>query len=160
MKKIIVSDLKKEYAFQASTLISALHDTLVQTRQDIFVQKEQDWEEYLISKLEDNDWIIKIALIDNKVVGVCTSQIKYCGDGEETKKRVLLFVDYIAVSKENRRNKIGSILLDEMKKSAVERGVTSLELNVWGFNAGAIQFYEKNNMKPKRIIYEYILDKE
>ena len=160
MEKVIISKLNKENIPQAAKLIQALHNTVLEKRKDMFLPKEENWEEYLTNKMEDKNFILLVACKENKIVGVCSAEIKHCGDGKETCIRDILFIDYIAVDEQNRRFKIGTKLLDEIKKIAKEEDVSTVELNVWGFNTGAIQFYEKNEMKPKRIVYEYLIDKE
>lgn len=160
MEKVVVSKLKNEDVIEAAKLIQTLHNTMLQQRRDIFIQKEENWEAYLEEKLDDSNYILLVARIENNVVGVCTAEIKRLGDDESTRVRDVLFIDYIAVRDEYRRNKIGTNLLNEIKDFAKENNISSVELNVWGFNASAIEFYEKNNMKQKRIVYEFFIDKE
>ena len=160
MENIVISRLESKHIVEAAKLIIPLHNLMVKERQDIFISKDEDWGNYLKIKLQDNDWIMLVALYKDKVVGVCTAEIKHCGDGIETRVRDILFIDYIAVDEEYRRCGVGTKLIDEIKKNAKCRNVKTVELNVWGFNDSAIKFYEKNNMKPKRIVYEYLIDKE
>lgn len=160
MDKVIISGLKKQDVSEASKLIQPLHNKMIEIRKDIFIHKEENWEEYLESKLVNDDYVLLVARTQTKVVGVCTAEIKHLGDGTETCIRDILFIDYIAVDEAYRRCKIGTRLLDEIKNIAKERKISTVELNVWGFNTGAIDFYEKNEMKQKRIVYEYLIDKE
>ena len=160
MKNILITKLEQQHIKDAAKLIQPLHESIVEKRSDIYLSIEQDWEEYLEERLEDNDWIVLVALVDGRVIGVCTAEIKHCGDNKETRIRDILFIDYIAIDSKFTRRGIGTKLLDEMKKMAMNRKVQTVELNVWGFNTSAIEFYEYNDMKPKRIIYEYLIDKE
>lgn len=160
MDRVVISKLIKEDIAHAAKLIQTLHDKQVKIRNDIFISKEENWEDYLESKMLDSSYVVFIAHVDEKVVGVCEAEIKHLGDGQNTKVRDILFIDYIAVDKDYRGCKLGTKLLDEIKSFAKENRISSVELNVWGFNTGAIEFYEKNEMKPKRIVYEYFIDKE
>lgn len=160
MKNVVISRLEQKDISEAAKLIVPLHQSMVQERKDIFISKTEDWEEYLTAKLQDKDWIMLVALSYDKVVGVCTAEVKHCGDDIETRVRDILFIDYIAVDEEYRRCGVGTKLLDKIKSLAKIRKVQTVELNVFGFNESAIKFYEKNSMKPKRIVYEYLIDKE
>lgn len=160
MEKVVISKLEIEDIAHAAKLIQALHEKMVDMRRDIFIPKQENWKEYLESKLENEDYVLLVARDENKVVGVCSAEIKHLGDNVETRIRDILFIDYIAVDEEYRRCKIGTKLLDEIKKIAMDQDISTVELNVWGFNENAIKFYDNNQMKPKRIVYEYLIDKE
>ena len=159
MEKVVISRLGLKDIKQASLLIEQLHNQIIQKRKDIFISNENDWEAYLRSKLQNNDYVLLKADINDEVVGVCICEIKHCGDGVETKVRDILFIEYIVVNEKYRRCKIGTKLLDEIKQIAKENKISTVELNVWGFNNDAINFYNNNQMKQKRIIYEYLIDK-
>lgn len=160
MKDISIQNLEEKYIKSASILIANLHHTIITKRKDIFRDNKEDWEEYLKQSINSEDYKSIVALAGGEVVGVCVAQVKHCGDGKETNIRDILFIDYISVEENHRRCNIGSKLLDEMKNIAKNIGVGSLELNVWGFNKDAIEFYNKNDMMQKRIVYEYFIDKE
>ena len=160
MKQIVISKLEKSHIKEAIKLVEPLHETMVNKRQDVFLGIEEDWEKYFEERLQNNEWVMLVATVENAVAGVCTAQVKRCGDDVQTKARTILFVDYIAVNPKNRRNKVGTKLLDEVKRVAKDSNFQTVELNVWGFNKTAIEFYNSNDMKPKRIVYEYLIDKE
>lgn len=160
MEKVIISNLQKENISYAAKLINILHNNMVKKRQETFILKEENFEKYLEERINNKDYILLQACIKGKLVGVCTAEIKHLGDGIETVVRDIVFVDYIAVKDNYKRCKIGTKLLDEIKRITKKNNIKRIELNVWGFNKGAIKFYEKNNMVPKRIVYEYLIDKE
>ena len=160
MEQIVISKLEKRHIKEASKLVQPLHETMVNKRQDIFLQSEEDWEKYFEERLLDKEWVLLVATIEDVVVGVCTAEIKRCGDDLQTKARTILFIDYISVNPKYRRNKVGTKLLDEVKNIAKENNFQTVELNVWGFNKEAMKFYDSNDMRPKRIVYEYLIDKE
>lgn len=160
MKNVVISILEQRHISEAAKLITPLYNTMVNEREDIFIRKEENWDEYLTTRLKDNNWIMLVALVSDDVVGVCTAEIKHCGDGKETQPRDIVFIDYIAVNENYRRCGVGTKLLDKVKLYAQNIKAQTVELNVWGFNGSAIKFYESVNMKPKRIIYEYLIDKE
>jgi GNAT superfamily N-acetyltransferase len=47
---------------------------------------------------------------------------------------------------------IGTRLLDALRATARERGIGTLELNVWSFNAEAREFYARAGFVPAREI--------
>jgi GNAT superfamily N-acetyltransferase len=49
----------------------------------------------------------------------------------------------IMVSEPNRKSGIGKKLMDVAQQWAREKGATEMRLDVWEFNQGTIQFYEK-----------------
>jgi ribosomal protein S18 acetylase RimI-like enzyme len=100
-----------------------------------------------------------VAKEDNNIVGTCVAEIKHLGDDEVTKRRDILFIEYIIVKDEYKRLGIGTAMLNHMKEFVKENNISSLELTVWGYNTGAIEFYNKN-LKVKRSIYEYMSDEE
>lgn len=160
MENIIISKLNKKDIHKATKLLQDIQEVMYEKRNDIFIRKDKDWEEYLQTKLIDKDFVLLSASINDELVGICSAEIKHCGDGKDTRIRDILFIDYIVVDEKYRRLKIGTRFLDEIKKIAKENKISSVELNVWGFNSGAISFYEKNDMQPKRIVYEFFVDKE
>lgn len=160
MDNVIISKLEKQDIFSASELVQLVHNKMMDNRQDIFIPKQENWEEYLKNKLEDNEYELLVARVQDKVVGVCVAEKKHLGDDIETRIRDILFIEYIVVDENYRRCKIGTKLLEKIKDIAKEKNISSVELNVWGFNCSAIEFYENNNMKPKRIVYEYFIKKE
>ena len=158
--KLNICKLESGHIHDAARLIKLLNQSMVNSRKDIFLPDDNNFEEYLVSGLSNEDMVLLTATIDNNVVGTCTAEIKHVGDGCKTCVRDILFIDYIVIDEKYRRNKIGTKFLDEIKKIAKDRGCQSVELNVWSFNTSAIEFYDNSGMTPKRTIYECIIDKE
>ncbi len=159
MKNIVISKLKEDDVKEAANLVATLADYTLDKRPDIFVPNYENWEENLLNRIDSKDYHMIVAKDNSKVIGTCIAEIKHLGDDEVTKIRDILFIEYIAVSAEYKRNGIGTAMLDYMKKFAKENNIPSLELTVWGYNTGAIEFYNKN-LKVKRTIYEYRIDEE
>lgn len=160
MEKIIVSELKKEDITEAAKIIEQVENMHLSERTDIFLEKKTDWKIALENMMNEDDSVIIVAKERNIICGVCEAVIKHCGDNIETHVRDILFIEYIGVKEEYRRNNVGTMLLNEIKSIAKSKNITTLELNVWGFNTEAVKFYENNGMKVKRTIYEYNIDKE
>ena len=62
--------------------------------------------------------------------------------------RRFAIVDNLVVSNDFQRNGIGQKLMRKSQQWAVDRGATSIELNVYHFNQKAISFYTNIGFKP------------
>jgi len=160
MENIVISNLEEKDIKEAAVLVTKLANYTLEQRKDIFVLNYENWEQNLNERLLNKDFQMIVAKDGEKVVGACVAEIKHVGDGEVTNTRDILFIEYIVVSDEYKRKGIGRKMLDYMKDFAKKNNILSLELTVWGYNVGAIEFYEKNDMKIKRTIYEYMMDGE
>lgn len=159
MKNIVISKLEADDVKEAARLVGSLANYTLDKRTDIFVPNYENWEQNLLDRITSEDYHMIVAKEENKVVGACIAEIKRLGDDEVTKKRKVLFLEYIIVEDKYKRHGIGTALLNNMKKFVKENNISSLELTVWGYNEDAIKFYNKN-LKVKRSIYEYIVSEE
>ena len=159
MKNIVISKLEMEDVKEAAKLVASLADDTLDKRPDIFIPNYENWELNLTERLDNKDYHMIVAKEDENVVGTCVAEIKHIGDGEVTKIRDIMFVEYIVVKDEYKRNGIGTAMLNNMKAFMKDNNIPSLELTVWGYNEGAIKFYNEN-LKVKRTIYEYMNDEE
>lgn len=160
MKNIVISKLDKQDIKEAAALVQKLADYTLEKRSDIFVLNYENWEQNLKERIDNNNFELIVAKDEKKIVGVCIAEIKHIGDGEITNYRDILFIEYVVVLDEYKKMGIGSKMLNYMKHFAKQKALASLELTVWGYNKNAIGFYEKNDMKIKRTIYEYMMDGE
>ena len=159
MKNIVISKLEMEDVKEAAKLVASLADYTLDKRPDIFIPNYENWESNLRERIDSSDYHMIVAKEDNNIVGTCVAEIKHLGDDEVTKRRDILFIEYIIVKDEYKRLGIGTAMLNHMKEFVKENNISSLELTVWGYNTGAIEFYNKN-LKVKRTIYEYMTDEE
>ena len=159
MKNIVISKLEIEDVKEAAKLVASLADYTLDKRPDIFIPNYENWESNLRERIESSDYHMIVAKEDNNIVGTCVAEIKHIGDDEVTKIRDILFIEYIIVKDEYKRLGIGTAMLNHMKEFVKTNNISSLELTVWGYNTGAIKFYNKH-LKVKRSIYEYMSDEE
>lgn len=159
MKNIVISKLEMEDVKETAKLVASLADYTLDKRPDIFIPNYENWESNLRERIESSDYHMIVAKEDNNIVGTCVAEIKHLGDDEVTKRRDILFIEYIIVKDEYKRLGIGTAMLNHMKQFVKTNNISSLELTVWGYNTGAIEFYNKN-LKVKRSIYEYMSDEE
>lgn len=86
-------------------------------------------------KLYDNAVTIK-AVFDNQTVGFASF---YCNDNINN----IAYLTQIAVLKDARSKGVGSLLLDEVIKICLLKGMNVLKLEVYCNNFSAMNFYEK-----------------
>ncbi|WP_171681959.1 GNAT family N-acetyltransferase [Paenibacillus planticolens] len=89
---------------------------------------------------------ILVADKDGRAVGVAMLEMKKSPTYEALVPRTFAYLNELAVSPDFQRQGIGKSLYMASVEWARERNVSSLELNVWEFNEGAIAFYEALGM--------------
>ncbi len=94
---------------------------------------------------------------NGNIMGIILGEVIESANIPLFKKRRVLYIDDIAVSKDYRNNKIGTKLYLKAKDKAIKDNLDSIELNVWAFNKDAIAFYQKLGLKEKNIKMEDIL---
>ena len=77
---------------------------------------------------------------------MCSSDLRYYS------------VEEIAVEETFRRRGIGIQLVEYMKQDARRKGFDRVELDVWEFNEGALEFYEAAGFHTFRRFMEYGLN--
>lgn len=133
---------------QILKLLSELQNLHALCRPDIFKegQAAMDKEEFQ-QMTEDPNRCMLVAEKDGIIFGMIEMEIKEIANPILMKRKVGLISSFIV--KESMRNQgIGQQLFDEAIKTAGDKNLDSLQLNVWRFNEEAIHFYEKNGMKP------------
>lgn len=68
--------------------------------------------------------------------------------------RKTLYIDDICVDENSRGNHIGKSLYKFVENFAIAEGFDNITLNVWSFNEGAYNFYEKCGMSPLKTTME------
>lgn len=102
--------------------------------------RELDFYLYLISEKGHG---LFIAIIDRNIVGFGHAIVKEAADIPILVPRRYVIVDSIVVKSEYKNQGIGRMLMEAMEEWAAKEGATSIELNVYEFNAEAINFYGK-----------------
>lgn len=91
-------------------------------------------------KLEDKNSYYIVAVIDNKIVGVLTSEINI----QLHRERKQCFVEDLIVDEDYRNKGIGKALLQKAVEYAKENDCEVIELTSYIENENAHRFYEKN----------------
>jgi len=100
------------------------------------------------SELSNNNAIYIVALENNKVIG-------YAGMWHVINEGHILNV---AVKAENRKQGIGTLLISELEKIALEKEMIGLTLEVRESNSAALQLYQKFGFKAEGIRKRYYSD--
>ncbi len=79
---------------------------------------------------------------DGKIVGFAMLNRIVKGETPYTFARDFLDIDEFGVDESHRREGIGSEMIAFIREFAKESGFDRIELNMWTFNEGALEFYE------------------
>ena len=126
--------------------VAALPDLFKPATGDLFPP------ERLRALLASADDVVLVAEVDGVVVGNAYAEVQRREENPFRRAVEVLHVHQMAVGGEWRGRGIGTRLLDAMRAIARERGIATLELNVWSFNAEAREFYARAGFVPARAI--------
>ena len=102
----------------------------------------RDEEDFQI-QLEDDDQAIFMAEVEGAPAGFINVILRQSPPLEILTRRCYAVVDSLSVGAAYRRRGVGQALMQRAEDWAVQKGATSLELNVYEFNQGAVAFYEE-----------------
>ena len=123
-------------------------------RPDIFKPNTKYNYDELVKIINNNDKVIFVYEMDNKVVGYCfTIKIQHLNNNLLTDIKTL-YIDDLCVDKEYRGNHIGESLYKYVLSYAKEQDYYNIELNVWELNKGAKAFYKKLGLTPLKTTLE------
>jgi len=97
--------------------------------------------------------VVLIAVLDGKVVGLCTAY----DDIESVRFGRRVWVEDLAVDPEQRSLGIGKQLLDEAKRWAGARGATHLELDSAETRVDAHRFYDRERPSTRSVCFGWTL---
>ena len=100
-------------------------------------------EEFFSSLLKDENAALLVAELQKHVVGFVTVFIRGSSNIPFMVPRKYAYVGDLVVSKKHRRQGIGEALMNQVQHWAAQRKIFQLELNVWDFNADAINLFRK-----------------
>ncbi len=103
--------------------------------------------EYYESVLENPDGYLLVIENEESIIGFAEAYVRYALNYPILQPREWLLIDGIAVDKTYRNSGAGQALLNELIDRAKAKGIAEVELNVYEFNASAINFYNKNGFE-------------
>ena len=104
--------------------------------------------------LKEENCPIFVAVEDGEVLGYCFCQIQDCRGTTVLTDRVEIYIDDLCVEEKCRGRGIAKALYEYVCAWAKEIGCSYVTLNVWCGNDGAMKFYEKMSMTPRKICME------
>ena len=153
-EKIIIRKAEIEDFNKVHRLIMQVHKLHVKERTDIYKDvNPMNFEEFK-NELSNSNNIYLVAQLENKIVGICFSQIKEISNNRIMKDRKILNIGDICVDEKYQRNGIGKKLYNQIVQIAKEKNIHNVELMVWNFNKNAIKFYENLGMNVKNLKFE------
>lgn len=128
-------------------------------RPDIFKGKTKKYsKEEFMEILKDKSKPVFVAVDEHdRVLGYVFCMIVKTKDHAVFKDIRSLYIDDFCIDTSLRGQHIGKKLFEAVKNYAYEIGVYNIDLNVWEFNAGAIEFYQKCGFATQSRRMELIL---
>jgi ribosomal protein S18 acetylase RimI-like enzyme len=93
------------------------------------------------------DNLILLAFVDWAPAGYLYAEIVRRPHTSSAHAYEVVYVHHISVRPEHRRCGVGSALLDAVRVSASNLGITALTLDVWSFNASAQAFFRRHGFE-------------
>jgi ribosomal protein S18 acetylase RimI-like enzyme len=133
-------------------IISELHKMHVENQPDFYLENECPitLKEYK-SLLKKKEKISIAFVVNNKIAGICLATIK-------NRIEKSIYIDDIFVLSEYRRQGIATKFFEQIKEISKDIGAKRIDLTVWQFNKGALDFYKSLGMKEQRTVLETRLE--
>ena len=150
----MIRKMKLEDYEEVKELFYEVHNLHLENRPDIYIDGNPLPLKYFEELLNDKENLNYVYILDNKVVGVLTADIKTTMDNYIIKSRRVCFIESLWVKENYQHQGIRRKLYEYLKNEVKSKNIDAIELNVWGFNQDAIRFYESLGMNIKNMKYE------
>ena len=151
----LIREANKNDYNSVSSLVKEVHDLHVEARPKDYKNCENPLgEEEYYEMLGNDRYKIFVVVINNSVIAYTTLKTYEIKNHPILHDRVRIHMDDLCVTKDFRRMGIGKALYLETLEYCEEKNIDKLELNVWGFNKEAINFYKALGMKEKFVKFE------
>lgn len=107
------------------------------------VERPAKVKEYLLTSIRAEDAVIFIAEDGGEIIGAILAWVHQPRDIPVLIPRGLVSVDNLVVAEPYRNQGVGQALMERVYLWAEARGLKQIQLTVWDFNQGAVEFYEK-----------------
>ncbi|HXK49784.1 MAG TPA: GNAT family N-acetyltransferase [Clostridiales bacterium] len=135
---------------QIRDLVKEVHELHFSNRPDVYEDIEDPFtEERFKSLLEDIKTDAFVAVDNENIAAYAFVRFIAPVKIDLLKQYLICYIDDFCVKKSYQRKGVGIKLFAHIKKRAVEKGASTLDLTVWEFNTNAIKFYESLGMTTK-----------
>ena len=136
-------------------LLYQVGDVHHQIRPDIFRAGAIKYTETDLEQLlKDENKPVFVAVEGETVLGYCFCQIEDCRGTTVLTDRVEIYIDDLCVEEICRGQGVAKALYEHTCAWAKDLGCAFVTLNVWCGNDGAMKFYEKMGLTPRKIFME------
>ncbi len=143
-KKPLIRQADRQDVDDILRLLRIIADLHRDARPDMFPHLESKYDrDTLSARLSSEDNGITVAVCYGRTVGYIFTEIISEGDGKT------LYIDDLCVDPDYRRHGLATLLMDSAVEKGRERGCMGLMLNVWEFNASALEFYKRYGFKTR-----------
>lgn len=142
-ENVIIRFAKEEELERVNEIRKQVHTLHCDGRADIF--KTGGWDDIkdvVNERFASEESGVIVACMGEKIVGAAVVQFVHKPESAFQQARDFYHVEEFGVDEEYRRRGIATLLIDFMKKDAMERGFKKIELDMWEFNETALRFYE------------------
>ena len=152
---------REEELGRVNELRKEVNDLHVEGRPDIFKPGFQaELQDYVYEIWKDPNKELLVAEKDGVICGFAVVNLVNKPETPFMFARTFLDVDEFCVAKEYRRQGVATEMIAFIKDYAREKGFQRLELNMWEFNEGALDFYESVGFKTYRRYMEINLSED
>ena len=130
------------------TLAEEVQAWHVTGRPDLFKPGGCDIAAEILERIANPAQFYWVATLDDTLVGYAYARLFVEPESRWRYGSRQLIVDQMGVAEPYRRRGVGELLWNAVRAAAVGERVERVILNVWSFNAGARQFYERMGFKP------------
>lgn len=141
---------------RVNELRAQVNDVHVKGRPDIFKPGFcQELKDVVYEMCNDENKNIIVAEQDGMICGMVCIEYMIKPESPYNLERKFCHIVEVAVDEAFRRHGVAREMFEFIKKDAKERGFTRIELDVWGFNESAREFYESVGFKTFRRFMEF-----
>lgn len=153
--EILVRFAEREELARVNGLRRQVNEIHVNGRPDIFRPGfSEELQNHVFDVFDREDANVIVAVLENEIYGFASVEYLLRPQSAYNLERKMYRVEEFCVDGRFRRIGVATRLVEFMKKDALERGFSKIELDAWEFNQSALAFYEKIGFQAYRRYFE------